>query len=78
MSHTPGPWTAHANAVRTADGNRPIALMATAYEMSANARLMSSAPDLLEALVELVRDGYSEENEERALAAIAKAKGEQT
>lgn len=43
----------------------------TAEEI-ADARIVASALDLLAALEEFVREGYSEE---RALAAIAKAKG---
>jgi hypothetical protein len=88
MSHTPGPWSENIND-QTANDYHTIA-GGIGYHMEgkdpgiwlagcmsqADARLIAAAPDLLEALEELVRDGYSEENEQRALSAIAKAKGE--
>ncbi len=90
MKHTPGPWTANLApqggfdiekdpndlgrymvlATRNADEAR-------AEEMHANARLIAAAPDLLEALRDMVsdRECLSEATVAFAKAAIAKATG---
>ncbi|MDO4708233.1 MAG: hypothetical protein Q4B94_00150 [Pseudomonadota bacterium] len=87
--HTPGPWSARDIYVR--DKNDTIvALMGDEVEQSlADARLIAAAPELLEALKELVAWdleslpeevslGYSgiEQDIARAKAAIVKATGE--
>lgn len=84
---TPGPWTQTGTNVRTKDGG----LICTAanhwadtttplVEKEANARLISAAPELLEALEWLVDDwervtGRTLPDDHEAKAAIAKAKG---
>lgn len=92
--YTPGPWHV---AERVDDGdvlytveadNLPVAYIYRKAEREANARLIAAAPELLEALEELlawdlqmlpqeVSEGYSgiEEDIARAKAAIAKATG---
>ena len=94
--HTPGPWTILPNtphfvrAMHPAEGMQPVA---TVYhfdgELAANARLIASAPELLEALeLALVTIGGQAEllracgaaygigaTLQRASEAIAKAKG---
>lgn len=92
--HTPGPWTAkpHGNHCflmsENAQGFYCVCDVDTATEQGrANARLIAAAPDLLEALTELVTrrerasakvggspDG-SDNRYARARAAIAKAEG---
>jgi hypothetical protein len=89
MRHTPGPWKAiidmgyktnpcsvvvkrpgvHATTV----ANIPRRATIPSWEWDANARLIAAAPDLLEALKEMVERWGSNP---RADAAIAKAKGE--
>jgi hypothetical protein len=84
--HTPGPWFANLSeeTVTGADGNTVV------YELNTNeadARLIASAPDLLEALQDLfgadmehvlMGDGKDDQIEAiaKARAAIAKATGE--
>lgn len=86
MSHTPGPWepvTGGMDAlVRCPDG-RTFNIGDAIYhgqESKANANLIAAAPDLLVALEECLEgSGYgwiSTAVEERARAAIAKARGE--
>ena len=90
-AHTPGPWTILPNTphfvrAATAEGMQPVA---TVYhfdgELSANARLIASAPELLDAL-ERISTAYDETLRHpiaapllqaiyAARAAIAKAKG---
>lgn len=93
--HTPGPWIRDGLTVYSLVSNgfrKGIELFVnrfsvfikagrscSAEEAEANARLIASAPELLEALIEL-RDGYLENvglPAVRANAAIAKATGEQ-
>lgn len=98
MSHTPGPWTTKENAYfNQMIGIEPSigCVYGVGEEVQANARLIASAPDLLEALEALMGivsdshgvsgyhrngdiaewDGFDEIN--IAIAALAKAKGEQ-
>lgn len=86
MSHTPGPWEAVPSGAICAGGT----LIATAHcpvtgdrgqGREANSRLIAAAPDLLEALIDLL-DCISETSGKRvhdaqtkALAAIAKSEG---
>lgn len=86
--HTPGPWTAgHFNDVRSSDGYHSIANVSSAFELpaKANARLITAAPDLLEAAEEIVNSAIRHQGSSdmrvtahamRLLqAAIAKATG---
>ena len=93
---TPGPWRAEFPdeiSVRDADGGR-IAILANlkgrlgmkgrrdTSEVEANARLIAAAPDLLEALKEMVNlvelmCPFDGPQQRKARAAIAKATGEQ-
>lgn len=89
--HTPGPWRAETNGagywdIRTRQ--RGIASIipfpGTPSLDKANARLIAAAPDLLEALRALLKDGEDltqasqwGEHLEQASAAIAKAIGEE-
>lgn len=85
--HTPGPWKLSENrdyAIESVHGDFLIGH----YEVTednesqdlANARLIAAAPDLLAALDEIFHDyeirGMPEELNNRALAAIKKAKGD--
>jgi len=93
-NHTPGPWRYEASTktIRACPSNYWLATMDSwdgAVNNEANARLIAAAPDLLEALEELVsrRESVCAERGEmdrlagsdgrynRARAAIAKAKG---
>lgn len=86
MSHTPGPWAVGdkrgvwAGPVVMADsGRRGIAFVCG--ESDANARLIAAAPDLLDAVEELLiylADWDDPDNDtcQRARAAVAKVKGE--
>jgi hypothetical protein len=94
MKHTPGPWRIN-TAIRAGEfdvkdanssgGHAPIAKVRgdkrrTANQALANARLIAAAPDLLEALKDMLPELESIgplEKFERARAAIAKATGEQ-
>lgn len=81
--HTPGPWTdkalsdGTADKVIAADGER-LCDIASSYrtkaEMTANARLIAAAPELLQALSLLLGDRNTE-NIQLAEAAIKKAGG---
>ena len=82
--HTPGPWHI-ANGVQIRSNRDQIAKiwMMRDGEGRANARLIASAPDLLEALIELADCGAEAWGEDRpcvkwARVVIAKATGEQT
>ena len=87
MKHTPGPWTKvfpsnHWHIART-DGRVEIAKVA-AYKQrevsTANARLITAAPELLSALERLAKRHLEANTDykaiDEALRAIAKAKGE--
>ena len=84
--YTPGPWhTAGEQGVQIRSAKDQIAKVWTmrGNEWKANARLIAAAPDLLEALKEIVdaADGAGWEQLDpsfkKARAAIAKATGEQ-
>lgn len=88
LSHTPGPWEAekHSKGYRSywhiydRAFSRYICDVGgeTGDQEEGNARLIASAPDLLEALEEIVSlPGFKAEEEyrRRALAAIRKARG---
>ena len=84
-THTPGPWIAECNCIRSEQGNQRFDLVAIVPlnhdEWGANARLISAAPELLEALQMLMpqepqeADSYDRAMWEAARAAIAKATG---
>lgn len=78
MNHTPGPWIADGTAIY----NPKIGTIAVAHDdMSdklANATLISAAPDLLAALVELRDLAKTLVEYQICVAAIAKATGERT
>ena len=82
-AHTPGPWVVNPiqlDQVVTANATRVIAratLLGDAAVTIANARLMASAPELLEMLIELLdaMGNCDSEIENAARAAIAKATG---
>ena len=90
--HTPGPWTADNSIARVYSGARFVAdamsgqpkLGAQLDEDRANARLIASAPDLLEACETILsalrweedRSGTTYNGYESLQAAIAKAKGD--
>ena len=97
--HTKGPWRIEGSVIRASDSGRglmriPIGIvddapwpgLPTPEERKANANLIASAPDLLEAL-EFIINSLSDYDDEGVLdhvepiiiarAAIAKAKGEQ-
>jgi hypothetical protein len=85
MSHVAGPWKWRYGAghiqqqqIYVEATDRVVATVADQNE--ANADLITSAPDLLEALEELVAlsDAYTDDRYARARVAIAKAKGEQS
>lgn len=92
--HTPAPWTACRTlfdgktvsfriACNKHGSSNPLAECTGGYdsdEMAANARLIASAPELLEALKEITesfyvhpKDSFLKDIRERARAAIAKA-----
>lgn len=95
--HTPGPWkwwTTHegSHRINPEEGGLVIASCDTrnpfSYEQEANARLIAAAPDLLEALKDLLDTSVWADAEgnvtirlsgepavKRAIAAIAKAEG---
>ena len=86
--HTSGPWEVKpsSNEIVNADhGRLPFAIVAdftligALYENGADARLIASAPDLLQALLSLCADELlTQDKWDDARAAIAKATGEQT
>jgi len=84
-THTPGPWITECNCIRSERGNQRFDLVAIVPlnhdEWGANARLISAAPELLEALQMLMpqepqeADSYDRAMWEAARAAVAKATG---
>lgn len=83
-AHTPGPWSADHDNVRTPADGGMVAKVAgdTDAQAYANARLIAAAPDLLAALRDLVSaEGLPEGYANRAMlidaarAALAKAEG---
>lgn len=95
--HTPGPWIADNSRMLTSinAGNKKHIAMVNYFqcgkpefdvcgeEHEANARLIAAAPELLEAVNELMADAedtgeFSYSAMSKARAAIAKAKGEQS
>lgn len=97
-NHTPGPWVANGHNVHTRPDESAVCVCVSMgtrnnAEASANARLIASAPELLEALegaigaLEFSRDYHADlGNEDQAfaqsmldaaLSAIAKARGQQ-
>lgn len=81
-THTPGPWhVANGCQIRSAKDQIAKAWMMRNGEGLANARLIAAAPEMLEALEEIVSaadgDGWSQLDADlrKARAAIAKAKG---
>lgn len=88
--HTPGPWRYRrgdewSHSIVTdhgllPDGNESCWTVADINkrreEYEANARLISSAPDMLEALQRLDKYGHTQANWQYAKEAIAKATGE--
>lgn len=95
MSHTPGPWTIHKRSATSVVGSKGFVVAACGgcstnavnpddlhAELTANARLIAAAPDLLEALEELmqlcIEDGWTAEGHwnAKARAAILKARDE--
>ena len=82
--HTPGPWEFLDNSLvgpKIDDKPvwlRPVILRSETGVAKADANLIAAAPDLLEALETLVRNGTRStlEDWEAAMVAIAKARGE--
>ncbi len=93
--HTPGPWLLEQTTVYALNNERVPVNRFTAsldrgwsdnssrilqQEVEANAHLIAAAPDLLEALSEIINDGgkfvMTQETHRKARAAIAKARGE--
>lgn len=79
-THTPGPWEIHphqTNIVRAPGAGYFIADTFEHAASKANARLICAAPELLEALQDLVAqaqaEGASGINIDRALAAVSSA-----
>ncbi len=89
-NHTPGPWehTGQGDIVGKEDNGYGLGyvdvcsvyLRTVRGRTNANARLIAAAPDLLEALSEIINDGgkfvMTNETHRKARAAIAKARGE--
>ena len=80
-AHTPGPWIVTARKVTTVDGTgiaSPIVGEWGYFQASSNLQLMAAAPDLLDALQSFVDHGtcFSEDDMQKARAAIAKATGD--
>jgi hypothetical protein len=85
MSHTPGPWHAEGSVV-TNDQDEIVSTCFIGFcarkdrdEDHATARLIAAAPDMLEALEEIMKTIAGCQTEfyyQLARAAIAKAKGE--
>ena len=87
--HTPGPWTHEGQGDITGIedngfGRGPVDVCSVYLRTvegrhEANARLIAAAPDLLEALSEIINDGgkfvMTNETHRKARAAIAKARG---
>ena len=94
IEHTPGPWSVSFEsvdpewAIVATQGGRVVANVNADHLQDANARLIAAAPDLLEAVADLisltrvvrlsVRLEYDQlKRIDRAKAAIAKAEGRQ-
>lgn len=89
--HTPGPWHHVMDGFRITIGNKKTGRTTTPHNYmvaeipdnsfiaEANARLIAAAPELLEALEDILSSGIGLSNrlDLKARAAIAKAKGEQ-
>ena len=85
-AHTPGPWFAGASTfypgldgpmtMRVYTDHPPTEFEVTGDNITANARLIAAAPDLLEALVAMRDHGGEDWVIDKALAAIARATGE--
>jgi len=97
QAHTPGPWevAGHGNYVRSRSGGFAVAQSEElpgqdGEERNANARLIAAAPEMLEALKELVKEfdayeaamckrfsaGHEDHGRQRELARLAIAKAE--
>jgi hypothetical protein len=83
--HTPGPWNVghedeNTGEIEVISDGRPyvcLVLPGAIDEVTpANARLIAAAPELLEALQRLDKNGHTQATWEFALRAIAKATGE--
>ena len=82
--HTPGPWSYQEWGRLILDSGQgssqlqvaTVALNTRRDEGTANARLIAAAPELLEALEDIVSNGYGMYAAKLARAAIAKATGE--
>lgn len=74
---TPGPWGINSGGEVVADINNHLWVMATnrGSDDQANAQLIAAAPDLYEALADLVHDFEGEPGFGPARAALAKAEG---
>lgn len=82
--HTPGPWCVaiedNTPVIKNADGFHithtidDAGYESTGKTMFDNARLIAAAPELLEALEDLVNNGIGTQAVNRARAAIAKAR----
>jgi hypothetical protein len=74
---TPGPWEATLGASGMTAVEADNGTIVASYVSEADARLIASAPDLLEALIEVVAIADRKTDAfDRARAAIAKATGE--
>ena len=84
-AHTPGPWRAGASTfypgldgpmtMRVYTDHPPTEFEVTGDNITANARLIASAPDLLEALQAMRDHGCEDWVIDKACAAIARATG---
>ena len=80
-THTKGPWTvnpeSHGNYLVIRSEHRQAAICRLTYKLEADAKLISAAPDLLEALVNIENDDGRIPETIWAMrnAAIAKARG---
>jgi hypothetical protein len=77
--HTPGPWRvdSHFN-IFYKDAMVAFPCISGGLDQKANAQLIAAAPELLEALQQIQRMGYSDIGDRMMVdAAIAKATGEQ-
>ena len=82
--HTPGPWNQIRDTISIASARGLVAtavkkhngILISNDEMSANARLIAAAPELLAALEQFLSAPYAPMSIDMARAAIAKARGE--
>ena len=81
-THTPAPWHVEDHLLdddprlTIESRERSIAKIQLPDERdTANALLIAAAPDLLAALMNIVKNGFSREAEAQAVAAIARAEG---